>query len=86
MLCDSGVFSLPLVDRFTARLGPLHDAQQKITILHVMSQMSTGPGVGGEPLQQEAEELSGDYDLVVIGAHWRGSTACLKHNHGYVAG
>ncbi|MGD9049781.1 MAG: universal stress protein, partial [Anaerolineae bacterium] len=90
----------------------------EMTILHVMSQMSAGPGVRGEQLRADAEELmsehspegqllernldilegsdlnaqpkvrhglvvdeileeagSGDYDLVVIGAHpdegWR---------------
>jgi nucleotide-binding universal stress UspA family protein len=118
LLCDSGVLSPPLLDRFTARLAPLLCAEQKITILHVMSQMSAGPGVPGEQLRADAEELmskhspegqllehdldvlegsdlnaqpkvrhglvvdeileeagSGDYDLVVIGAHpdegWR---------------
>jgi nucleotide-binding universal stress UspA family protein len=118
LLCDSGVLSPPLLDRFTARLRPLLDAQQEMTILHVMSQMSAGPGVRGEQLRADAEELmsehspegqllernldilegsdlnaqpkvrhglvvdeileeagSGDYDLVVIGAHpdegWR---------------
>ena len=118
LLCDSGVLSPPLLDRFTARLAPLLDAQQEITVLHVMSQISAGPGVRGEQLRADAEELmsehspegqllehdldilegsdlnaqpkvrhglvvdeileeagSGDYDLVVIGAHpekgWR---------------
>lgn len=118
LLCDSGVFSPPLLDRFTARLGPLLGTEHEMTILHVMSQMSAGPGVRGKQLRANAEELmvehspegmllahdlelleglgldvqpmvrhglvvdeilkeagSGDYDLVVIGAHpddgWR---------------
>jgi nucleotide-binding universal stress UspA family protein len=118
LLCDSGALSPTLLDRFTARLAPLLDPQQQITILHVMSQISAGPGVRGVQLRADAEELmaeqspegellrtdleilegadlharakvrhglvvdeileeasSGDYDLVVIGAHpdqgWR---------------
>ena len=118
LLCDSGVLSPALLDRFTAGLARLLEGEREITVLHVMSQMSAAPGVRGEQLRQDAEELmaehspegillehdlellegsgldaqskvrhglvvdeileeagSGDYDLVVIGAHpdegWR---------------
>jgi nucleotide-binding universal stress UspA family protein len=118
LLCDSGAMSPPLLDRFTERLSWILDGEEEITVLHVMSQMSAGPGVRGEQLRHDAEELmaerapegellehdlellersdlhaqpkvrhglvvdeileeasSGDYDLVVIGAHpdegWR---------------
>ena len=116
--CATAASSPPLLDRFAARLAWLLDGEEEITVLHVMSQMSAGPGVRGEQLRADAEELmaehapegdllehdlevlemsdlharakvrhglvvdeilkearSGDYDLVVIGAHpdegWR---------------
>lgn len=122
LLCDSGAENpstgLRLNDepscfqRFTRQLAGLFAQDAEITVLHVMSQMSAGPGVRGKQLRAEAEELiqehtpegellardvqtlehaqlrthaevrhglvvdeirdearSGDYDLVVIGAH-----------------
>lgn len=134
LLCDSGAESpwiglraatrpveveVPsLLSRFAAQLAELMEGEEEVTILHVMSQMSAGPGVRGKQLRASAEELihehtpegelldqdihllerpgitprpkvrhglvvneilaearSGDYDLVVIGAHrgegWR---------------
>lgn len=111
LLCDSGAESFSLLDRFTTRLASLA-RDPEITVLHVMSQISAGPGVSGRQLRADAEELirehspegallerdvqilerlnlhpdtkvrhgfvvseivnearSGDYDLVVIGAH-----------------
>jgi nucleotide-binding universal stress UspA family protein len=101
-----------VISRFTASLAELFAGQEEITVLHVMSQMSAGPGIKGAQLRAGAEELiaghapegrlferdlqalerlglhprpkvrhglvvdeivqdarSGDYDLVVIGAH-----------------
>jgi nucleotide-binding universal stress UspA family protein len=101
-----------LLARLTTHLAELLDGEEEITVLHVMSQMSAGPGVRGAQLRARAEELieartpegellvrdlqalerpgvhphaevrhglvvdeilaeaqSGDYDLVVIGAH-----------------
>jgi nucleotide-binding universal stress UspA family protein len=101
-----------LLDRLTAQLGDLLHGEEEITILHVMSQISAGPGVRGTQLRAGVEELidegapegellvhdvqtlerpgiharakvrhglvvdeildearTGDYDLVVIGAH-----------------
>jgi nucleotide-binding universal stress UspA family protein len=119
LLCDSGAESLSLLDRFTARLANLVKESAEITVLHVMSQMSAGPGVPGKQLRASTQELiqehtpegellaqdvrilerlnlhpdtkvrhgrvvdeilnearSGDYDLIVIGAHhdegWQG--------------
>jgi len=122
LLCDSGAENpstgLGLNDgpscfqRFSRRLAALFASDAEVTVLHVMSQMSAGPGVQGRQLRAEAEELiqehtpegellerdlhtleharlrthaevrhglvvdeirdearSGDYDLVVIGAH-----------------
>ncbi len=127
LLCDSGAEG-PLADqvpvsnavqsgssllaRFTVQLADLIKGEEEITVLHVMSQISAGPGVEGKQLRASAEELieerapegrllmqdiqvlgqpgirvypkvrrglvvdeileeahSGDYDVVVIGAH-----------------
>lgn len=102
----------PLLTRFTAQLADLLKGEEEITVLHVMSQISAGPGVRDKQLWASVEELieehapegelfvqdiqalgqpgiharpkvrhglvvdevleeahSGDYDLVVIGAH-----------------
>lgn len=112
LLCDSGAQSVSLFNRFVTQVGKLIAGEEAVTILHVMSQMSAGPGVIGRQLRASAEELiaehapegqlleqdmrllerlnihpqpkirhglvvdeilaearSGDYDLVVIGAH-----------------
>ena len=73
LVCDSGAESplvgLPsaslgtggtgpsVLGRFTAQLAGLLKGKEEITILHVMSQMSAGPGVEGKPLRASAEEL-----------------------------
>ncbi len=101
-----------MLTRFTAQLAGFLQGEEEITVLHVMSQMSAGPGVRGTQLRAGVDELihehtpegelltqdiqvlgqpriqarpkvrhglvvdevldeakSGDYDLVVIGAH-----------------
>ena len=112
LMCDSGSAELPMLGSFTAQLINMLPGEQDVTILHVMSQISAGPGVKGEHLRANADELiktatpegdlleqdlnylekaglnplpkvrhglvvdeilaesrSGDYDLVIIGAH-----------------
>ena len=120
LLCDSGArsalnpagASAPLLGRFTAQLAELLGGEEEVTVLHVMSQLSAGPGVRGRQLRAGVDELvaghtpegqlieqdvrvldrpglhpqakvrhglvvdeilsearSGDYDLVIIGAH-----------------
>jgi nucleotide-binding universal stress UspA family protein len=112
LMCDSGGHQPSLLSRYTAQLAELDSGQEQITILHVMSQISGWPGVPGQQLRADAEELirqgapegallvqdlhelertgvhsqpkvrhgrvvdeilaearSGQYDLVVIGAH-----------------
>ena len=97
---------------FITRVVDILPGEQDVTILHVMSQISAGPGVRGEQLRANADELivtqtpegellerdlssleksgshplpkvrhglvveeilaearSGDYDLIIIGAH-----------------
>jgi nucleotide-binding universal stress UspA family protein len=120
LVCDSGAGNPSLADeplppvlsRFTSQLLHMLKGDEQITVLHVMSQISAGPGVDGRQLRAEAEEImaepspegallladlrllrgkgamvqakirhgfvvdeilqeaqSGDFDLVVIGAH-----------------
>jgi nucleotide-binding universal stress UspA family protein len=65
LLCDSGARSplatsgldTPLLDRFTASLADLFGGEEEVTVLHVMSQISAGPGVRGKQLRANVEEL-----------------------------
>ncbi|HBX70286.1 MAG TPA: hypothetical protein DEH25_13145 [Chloroflexi bacterium] len=57
LLCDSGGDSSPLLSRLTAQLADLLAGEEQITILHVMSQISAGPGVVGKQLRADAQEL-----------------------------
>jgi nucleotide-binding universal stress UspA family protein len=45
------------LSRFTAQLADLLEGEAEITVLHVMSQMSAGPGVIGKQLRADVEEL-----------------------------
>ena len=64
LLCDSGAESpstrlavrSSMLDRFAGRLVGLFQGAE-ITVLHVMSQMSAGPGVVGRQLRASATEL-----------------------------
>ena len=99
LLCDSGAESSsvglragPSVpSRFTAQLGGLLKGEEEITILHVMSQMSAGPGVEGKPLRAGAEELIAratpegellEQDAAAL--EWLGVHARVKVRHGLV--
>ncbi|NIM94404.1 MAG: universal stress protein [Anaerolineales bacterium] len=65
LLCDSGAGSPsltvepvpPLLDRFIAQHADLVEDAHEITVLHVMSQMSAGPGVQARQLRLGAHEL-----------------------------
>jgi nucleotide-binding universal stress UspA family protein len=57
LLCDSGAESGSLLSRFTAQLARLTEGQVELIVLHVMSQMSAGPGVKGKQLRATAPEL-----------------------------
>ena len=57
LLCDSGAENSQAVRQFATLLTDLLDGEQEITVLHVMSQISAGPGVRGKQLRAEIEEL-----------------------------
>lgn len=57
LICDSGARVPSVVDKVAAQLPRLFDAVESITVLHVMSQMSAGPGVDGHQLRADAGEL-----------------------------
>lgn len=58
LLCASGIDKPSRPARFAARLVEQMDRETDVTVLHVMSQYSAGPGAGdGWPLQAEASEL-----------------------------
>lgn len=112
LMCDSGVGGSSTLSRLVLELSNLLEGKEDVTVLHVMSQISAGPGVRGKQLRADAQELveedtpegeilehdiqmldkpgihpipkvrhglvvdeilaeaiSGDYDLVVLGAH-----------------
>lgn len=112
LLCDSGSSEAAGPREFTSKLIQALKSLEGIAILHVMSQVSAGPGIPGLQLRSDAENMirshtpeglllerdiqelaraglqpvpiirhglvvdeileesrSGDYDLVVIGAH-----------------
>jgi nucleotide-binding universal stress UspA family protein len=57
LLCDSGIEAPSLVSRFSAQLADLIKGGEEVTVLHVMSQISAGPGIRGQQLRADAEEL-----------------------------
>jgi nucleotide-binding universal stress UspA family protein len=57
LLCDSGVKDSSLPGRFAVLCADLSEHEEDITILHVMSQISAGPGITGKQLRAEAEDL-----------------------------
>ena len=65
LLCDSGAQNTSLqhhpgpslLSRFTADLTGLLSGDEEMVVLHVMSQISAGPGVVGKQLRSNAREL-----------------------------
>jgi len=57
LLCDSGAQSPSLLERFVSQVRMLVRRDVDVTVLHVMSQMSAGPGVKGTQLRADADEL-----------------------------
>jgi len=56
-LCDSGAEFPSALGRFTAQLANQLEAEEEVTVLHVMSQMSAGPSVHGQQLRAGVGEL-----------------------------
>jgi nucleotide-binding universal stress UspA family protein len=57
LMCDSGSKASHLLSRFTSQLADLLPSEGEVTVLHVMSQISAGPGVRGRQLRAEAKKL-----------------------------
>ncbi len=57
LLCEGGSEDNPLVARFVAQMPGLATDTEEITVLHVMSQISAGPGIRGNHLRASASEL-----------------------------
>ncbi len=57
LLCDSGAQGSELLEHFTSQVTDLLDGKEDVTVLHVMSQISAGPGVVGKQLRADADQL-----------------------------
>jgi nucleotide-binding universal stress UspA family protein len=57
LLCDSGARRSSVLSRFTAQLAEILVGEEEVTVLHVMSQISAGPGVLGEELRATVNQL-----------------------------
>ncbi len=57
LLCDSGAMRPSVLNRFTVQFFDLLESKVEITVLHVMSQITAGPGVSSRQLLASAEEL-----------------------------
>jgi len=57
LLCDSGAGRSTVLSRFTAQLAEMLEGEERVTILHVMSQISAGPGVPGRQLRASVDDL-----------------------------
>jgi len=57
LLCDSGFRGPSVLSRFITQLADVLGGEEEVTVLHVMSQMSAGPGVEGRQLSATAAEL-----------------------------
>jgi nucleotide-binding universal stress UspA family protein len=56
LLCDSGAEN-SVLSMFTVQLADLLEGEEEVTVLHVMSQISAGPGVDGKQLFADVQEL-----------------------------
>lgn len=92
LLCDSGIVEGTLLNRLTRYTPELLAPDVTVTVLHVMSQISAGPGVPGQQLRADADELirahtpEGEilekdlHVLEAVGVH----SVTLKIRHGLV--
>lgn len=91
LLCDSGATTPSLLHRVREQLPELLQNAVEATVLHVMSQISAGPGVAGKQLRATAEELIGEQtpegkllaqDIEAL--QWTSIPARPKVRHGFV--
>ena len=62
LLCDSGLRYPALLTRLREQMPELlHDTAVSVTVLHVMSQISAGPGVHGRELRADANKLIAEH-------------------------
>lgn len=59
LMCDSGA-ETSVLRRFTIQVADLLEGEEEITVLHVMSQISAGPGVPDRQLRADVQELIAD--------------------------
>lgn len=57
LLCDSGAGRSSVLSRFTLQLAEILEGEEEVTVLHVMSQISAGPGVPGKELRASVNDL-----------------------------
>ena len=57
LLCDSGAEESRLLNKFASQVVELLGGEEEVTVLHVMSQISAGPGVRGKQLRADTDEL-----------------------------
>ena len=57
LLCDSGAEESRLMEKYLSQVINSLGKEEVPTVLHVMSQISAGPGVRGTQLRADAEEL-----------------------------
>lgn len=61
LLCDSGATDPTLLENVTLQMPELLQRVEEVTVLHVMSHMSAGPGVSGQELRADTEELIAEH-------------------------
>jgi nucleotide-binding universal stress UspA family protein len=90
LMCDSGAEN-SVLRRFTVQLAEMLEGEEEITVLHVMSQISAGPGVPGRQLRADVQELIAEdapegrllaHDLRLLSR--RGIRPVAKVRHGLV--
>ena len=90
LMCDSGA-ETSVLRRFTLQVAEMLEGEEEITVLHVMSQISAGPGVPDRQLRADVQELIADdapegrmlaQDLRLLSRH--GILPVAKVRHGLV--
>jgi nucleotide-binding universal stress UspA family protein len=87
LMCDSGAEN-SVLRRFTLQVAEMLEGEEEITVLHVMSQISAGPGVPDRQLLADFQELIADnapegrllaQDLRLLSRHGIQPTAKVRH-------